>query len=92
MKIFDTNDPGLGPYRVLSSGDNILAVNIGADLGGGTLSLVITDRDGVVYYTDELTFTSAPSATVVTLAEGWDVNVELDGATDPDVQVFLVDI
>ena len=44
---------------------------------------------GEAVLTDELTFTSAPPATVVSLAAGWTVTASLDGASGADLQVYL---
>lgn len=94
MKIYDSSmTPPERPIVTRKPGysqrDYMLTVNTGADLGGGTLQLVLEDADGVEHYTDELTFTSAPPATVVSLAAGWTITATLTGATGADLQVYL---
>lgn len=91
MKIFDSasSPASVGKFKVGKSGDHMLSVNSDAALGGGTLTLALTDSAGETLLTDELTFTSAPPATVVSLAAGWTVTASLDGATGADLQVYL---
>lgn len=91
MKLYDSSasPAATGAFKVARPGDHMLSVNSDADLGGGTLTIVLTDKDGETLLTNELTFTSAPPATVVSLAAGWIVTASLDGATGDDLQVYL---
>lgn len=76
--------------NIFNYGDYLISAKSGGSLGGGTLTIEITNRAGeAIIIPSDLVYTSLPIGDVVSLPEGFGVQAKLAGATEPSFVVYI---